>query len=181
MMLQRYAKVGVLGVLGLLALSMQACTSARSMKVTSEVGPHARFDPRAGTFTWMAESDPSSGDWKQVPYARVRFRELVQSGLEAKGYEYKPDGPADRLLSDRLTRHVMDDPMHENKDLRYAMLALDVLDARTWQVTWRASADLELGPATSREKVDATIGEVVRRILKPIPARVIDAKTGTAP
>jgi hypothetical protein len=60
------------------------------------------------------------------------------------------------------------------------LLALDMLDARTWQVTWRASADLELGPATSRERVDATLREVVRRILRPIPSMAAGASAGAA-
>jgi hypothetical protein len=162
-----------------LAMAVQGCTSARSMKVTSEVGPGARFDSTATTFGWIPESDASSGDWQQVPYARARFRELVQAGLAAKGYQYKAEGTPDILLSDRLSRHVMEDWLHPDKELRYALLAFDAINPRTRQVTWRATADLELSPTTSREQAEATLREVVRRILKPVPPRTAGAPAST--
>ncbi len=163
-----------------LAIAVQGCTSARSMKVTSEVGPGARFDSQAKTFGWMPESDASSGDWQQVPYARTRFRELMQTGLAAKGYEYMAEGTPDIWLSDRMTRHVMQDWLHTGKELRYALLALDAINPRTRQVTWHATADLELNPAASPEQMDGTLREVVRRILKPIPPRAASAPANPA-
>jgi len=163
-----------------LAIAVQGCTSARSMKVTSAVGPGARFDSQAKTFGWMPESDASGGDWQQVPYARARFRELMQSGLAAKGYEYKAEGTPDIWLSDRMTRHIMEDWLHAGKELRYAILAFDAVNPTTRQVTWHATADLELNPAASPAQMDATLREVVRRILKPIPPRAAGAPANPA-
>lgn len=154
-----------------LALVLQGCTSARTIEVSSELGPGAKLGSQATTFAWMPDPVPATSDWHQVPYLRVRFRELVQSRLQAKGYTYQPGPSADILLSDRMVRHVMDDPMRLNRRLRYALLALDAINSRTNQVTWRAFADIELNPATSERQVDATLRVVVRRMLRPVPRR----------
>lgn len=166
-------------------LSLAACATAPSVKTT--VGSDVAFTTYR-TFAWRTE--PAT----QSPLVRQRIVSAVDSALLSRGWREASAWEADLLIVAHVTSRreetletIYESPnwqgwrwsdVHHVGDARslqridyytIGTLIIDLFDARTRQVVWRASAEGMV--PDSPDKINATIDATVPRMFAKLPPR----------
>jgi hypothetical protein len=135
------------------------------------------------TYSWISRSVPTGAGEASVASLDSRIRAAVDANLSLKGYLQRPFSAPDFLIAYRTaTQYKTTESVEEFYDYRQAggqgapqesfgrgfeeaSLTLELIDAKTRQTLWRASAASVIGEHTAADRVP----EAVRLMLEKLP------------
>ena len=138
----------------LVGLVLWLASCAPSVDVRAERSRIATF-PRYRTYAWTSGAVPArSPADTDAALANWRIRDAIDRALAAKGY-VREEGAVSLLLDCEVTTRGKETD-----------LAFQLIDARTREIAYRASASGEMGEPTDRRRLEQTID----RMLADLPA-----------
>ena len=169
----------------LLVIAISCSVSACGAGIRISSHPDPAPDMRGyRTYSWMSRTLPSDTQEGAIASLDARVRAAVDANLSLKGYLQRPLNAPDFLVGYRTaTKYKTTESVKEFYDYKTAggqgppqesfgrgfeeaSLMLELIDARTRQVLWRASAASVIG---ERRTVDR-VPDAVRLMLEKLPA-----------
>ena len=135
------------------------------------------------TYPWISRTIPTDSGQVALATLDARVRAAVDANLSLKGYLQRPLNAPDFLVGYRTATHykttesVLDVYNYRQaggeqgpqevfgRGFEEASLTLELMDAKTRQILWRAAAAAVIGEKPSRDQV----GEAVRLMLEKLP------------
>lgn len=159
-----------------------ACACTGPIRISTHPDPA----PAMGgyrTYSWMSRTLPTDAQ-PEVASLDTRIRAAVDANLSLKGYLQRPMNIPDFLVGYRTaTQYKTTESFGDfykykqaggtqapqgsfGRGFEEASLTLELIDAKTRQVLWRASAASVIGEEAARDRVP----EAVRLMLEKLPA-----------
>lgn len=165
-----------------LALAALAVSACGPMRVNAFVARNTNFS-EFRTYAWAPAHQLATGDPRldNNEFFQARVKAAVEKGLEARGLEKMPDGPADIVLHYHTS--VTQEVDANGVDERYGYcegcrpsvfdagtLTLDMVDTRTNRLVWRGWAERSFdGIVDDQQWLERQVDEAVDRILRKYP------------
>jgi hypothetical protein len=172
-------------VIAVLAASIAACASP---KVGYDYDHGANFHAYH-SYEWMPGKQEATGD-KRLDNSLVdsRIRTAINSNLRSKGYTPSGNGSPDfyvayhigmkDVMKESSTQNYIGDRAHgtyttirDVQAYKEGTLLVDIVDAKSNQLVWQASALAEVEPGMTPEERDKRIASVVQVMLAHFPPK----------
>lgn len=161
----------------------------------ASIAVNTDFDPATDfgayhTYRWVPEPQRATGDVRidRNPLLDRRVRAAVERHLTAKGFEKRESGEVDFLVAYHASLEGKMDVTTMDRYYGYrrrgvlvqetmvreydqGTLVLDIVDARTNELTWRGTAQAEVTGADTPEERTAKIDKAVEKTLAAFPPR----------
>ena len=144
---------------------------------------------RYHTYAWVSGAQDATGDRRlDSSLVDTRIRSAIDTQLHTKGYVVSPDGGADFLVAyhagmkDMMqgasTQNYIGDRAHgtfttisDIQSFQEGTLLIDIVDAKSRQLVWQASAKADVDQSLGPKERDARVHDVVRAMLSHFPPR----------
>jgi hypothetical protein len=162
-----------LGLAGDLA-PLFVAVGCTTIEVQEKYGPGWDVAGLGPTFDWAAPpAKPEDNARAKRPDVDKLIQETVEKAIEGRGYRKQAGGTPDFWIDYRLAREMKADPYVAIGNDRYEQryLVVDVVNPKTKQIAWRASASKRLDPEQSIDQMKKNLSDAVRMIVDKLPRR----------
>jgi len=167
----------------LLVALVAAC---RSPQVGYDYDRSADFG-RYRSYAWASAGQDATGDARlDSSLVNARIRAAIESQLRAKGYVVSAGGSPDflvayhagmkDLMKGASTQNYIGDRAHgtfttisDIQPYHEGTLTLDIVDAKSHQLIWQASARADVDQSLGPNERDAKVNDIVRAMLAHFP------------